>query len=477
LNLLAPFLDNVERWSARTAIVAPQGDSATFGALAERSERLAARWRGQGIAPGDRVLLAMPLGVALYAAIAALWRIGAVAVFPEPALGLKGLRHAAKATAPKAFLSDGWYRALNLLPELWRIPLRLRVDEGAVGTDFVYEAARDHPALISFTSGSTGAPKAIVRSHGFLAAQNSCVGDLLRAADERQTDLVAFPVFVIANLGLGVSSVLPDWKLTRHDLASGEAIARLVDERGVTRALLPPSICEILAEGPRMRELRTVLTGGGPVFPDVMQRLAERLATKDIVVVYGSTEAEPIAHQRFDEISAADWTLMREGGGLLAGKPIPQIRMTLIDDEIVVTGDHVNKAYLDRAADAETKLDRDGEIWHRTGDAGRIDDQGRLWLLGRKSARAGRFFPFEVETAARLWPGVRQVALIPGANPPVLAIAGDAAKRTLWAARAEALGGLNVMTLDAIPLDRRHRSKVDYAELKRLALSHGRSGA
>jgi long-subunit acyl-CoA synthetase (AMP-forming) len=194
-------------------------------------------------------------------------------------------------------------------------------------------------------------------------------------------------------------------------------------------------------------------------------------------VVYGSTEAEPIAHQRFDEISAADWTLMREGGGLLAGKPIPQIRMTLIDDEIVVTGDHVNKAYLDRAADAETKLDRDGEIWHRTGDAGRIDDQGRLWLLGRKSARAGRFFPFEVETAARLWPGVRQVALIPGTNPPVLAIAGDAAKRTLWAARAEALGGLNVMTLDAIPLDRRHRSKVDYAELKRLALSHGRSGA
>ena len=86
MNLLASFLDNVEQWSARTAIVSPQGDSATFGALAERSERLAARWRGQGIAPGDRVLLAMPLGVALYAAIAALWRIGAVAVFPDASI-------------------------------------------------------------------------------------------------------------------------------------------------------------------------------------------------------------------------------------------------------------------------------------------------------------------------------------------------------------------------------------------------------
>ena len=151
-----------------------------------------------------------------------------------------------------------------------------------------------------------------------------------------------------------------------------------------------------------------------------------------------------------------------EGGGLLAGKPIAQIRLALIDDEIVVTGDHVNKAYLDPTADAETKMKRDGEIWHRTGDAGRIDEKGRLWLLGRKNARAGRFFPFQVETAARLWPGVRQVALIPGTDPPLLAVAGDAAKRALWAAKAEGLGGLKTMTLDAIPLDRRHRSKVDY---------------
>jgi acyl-coenzyme A synthetase/AMP-(fatty) acid ligase len=473
LNLLAPFLDNVARWSARTAIISPQGESATFGALAKQSERLAARWRGQGIAPGDRVLLAMPLGVALYAAIAALWRIGAVVVFPEPALGLKGLRHAARATAPKAFLSSGWYRALGLLPELWRTPLRLHVEGGAQGTDFVYDATRDHPALISFTSGSTGAPKAILRSHGFLAAQNSCVAELLQVSHEEQIDLVAFPVFVIANLGLGVTSVLPNWKLTRHDLASGEAIARLVAERGITRALAPPSICEILAEGPPMRGLRTVLTGGGPVFPDVMQRLAERLATQDIVAVYGSTEAEPIAHQRFDEISAGDWTAMGEGAGLLAGKPIAQIRLALIDGEIAVTGDHVNKTYLDPMADAETKLRRDGEIWHRTGDAGRIDEKGRLWLLGRKSARAGRFFPFEVETAARLWPGVRQVALIPGTDPPLLAVAGDAAKRTLWAAKADGLGGLKIMMLDAIPLDRRHRSKVDYQELKRAAHVNG----
>lgn len=471
MNVLAPFLDKAARWSARTAIVAPGGGRISFGALAERSARLAALWRGQGIGPGDRVLVAMPLGVALYAAIAALWRLGAVVVFPEPALGLAGLRHAARVARPRAFLGAGWMRALALVPEIWRVPIRLGAAGGAAGGDFVDPAGADHPALISFTSGSTGLPKAILRSHGFLGAQNACVAELLRSDDPGQTDLVAFPVFVIANLGLGICSVLPDWKPGRPDRARAEGIAQLIAAHGITRALAPPAICEILAAGPPMHGLRTVLTGGGPVFPDVMAKLADRLATRDVVAVYGSTEAEPIAHQALEGISAADWTRMRGGGGLLAGRPIAGIRLDLIDDEIVVAGDHVVRGYLDPADDAGTKLRRDGAIWHRTGDAGRLDADGRLWLLGRRSARAGRLYPFMVETAARGWPGVRQAALIPASDPPMLAISGDATRRALWAARAAELGDLRIVAVAAIPLDRRHRSKVDYAALKRLAPS------
>ena len=69
--------------------------------------------------------------------------------------------------------------------------------------DPIADVAADHPALISFTSGSTGQPKGIVRSHGFLAAQNACVRELIAPQREDETDLVAFPVFVIANLGAG----------------------------------------------------------------------------------------------------------------------------------------------------------------------------------------------------------------------------------------------------------------------------------
>lgn len=469
MNLLEPFLETVAGRYDRTAIVDAAGRTVSYGALAARSARLAATWRRQGIGPGDRVLLAMPLGIDLYAGIAALWRLGAAIVFPEPAMGLRGLRHAASVTRPKAYLSAGWFRLLRfVVPELWRLPVQLRIDPDGSPLDEVHDAGPDHPALISFTSGSTGSPKGIVRSHGFLAAQNACVAQLLAPENDGEADLVAFPVFVIANLGLGITSVLPNWKLTRHDQADPAAVARLVAELGITRALIPPSICEVMTRGPELPGLSAVFTGGGPVFPDLLERLKAKLPNADIVSVYGSTEAEPISHQHWSDTSAEDQRLMREGGGLLAGTPIPEIQVAILDDEIVVTGDHVNKGYLDSADDTSTKLQRDGTIWHRTGDAGRFDDQGRLWLLGRHGSKAGGLYPFTVEVAVQSWPGVKLAALVPGSDPPLLAIEGDATQMSEWNHLAKSLGDLTVTHVASIPLDRRHRSKIDYAELARL---------
>jgi acyl-CoA synthetase (AMP-forming)/AMP-acid ligase II len=467
VNLLQPFFTEAAARSARTAIVAGEGSRATFGDLEAQSARLAAAWQRKGIVAGDRVLLAMSLGIPLYVSLAALWRLGAVVVFPEPALGLRGLRHAVNVTQPKAFLAAGWFRALRVAwPALWGIPMLTPDDAGAAG-DEVASVAADHPALISFTSGSTGTPKTIVRSHGFLAHQNACVADLLKPQREDEVDLVAFPVFVLANLGLGVTSVLPSWNLRRHQDAEAGAIARHAEAHRVTRALIPPSICETLARGPAPR-LDAIFTGGGPVFPDLLERLTARLPRTDIVAVYGSTEAEPIAHQHVRDIAAEDWRAMRGGAGLLAGAPVPAIEIKIRDDEIVVTGDHVNKGYLDRADDQSTKLAIDGAIWHRTGDAGRLDAAGRLWLLGRLDGRAGALFPLGVEAAARFWPQVTQAALIALDGKPVLAIEGDPASRDLWQREADRIGELRVVPVKSMPLDRRHRSKIDYPALRDL---------
>ena len=88
-----------------------------FTALKARADGFAARWQAQGIGPGDRVLVARPVDADLYASLAALWSLGAVAVLPEPAMGLAGLRHAARVTRPKAFCTGGWYRALGYVME------------------------------------------------------------------------------------------------------------------------------------------------------------------------------------------------------------------------------------------------------------------------------------------------------------------------------------------------------------------------
>jgi acyl-CoA synthetase (AMP-forming)/AMP-acid ligase II len=377
------------------------------------------------------------------------------------------LRHALAATRPKAFLSAGRFRLLRyVLPDLWTMPLHLHpAGRGAAGLQ-IYNADKDHPALISFTSGSTGRPKGIVRSHGFLAAQNHCVGRMLAPSREDERDLVAFPVFVIVNLGLGITSVLPNWRLTRHDRASAPAVAALVRKRRVTRLLVPPSICEVLMEGEGLADIEKIFTGGGPVFPDIVGRLSERVPRADIISVYGSTEAEPIAHQSMRETTVIDWSAMRKGAGLLAGRVIPEARVQLVGDEIIVTGEHVNKGYLDGAGDDANKLKRDGEIWHRTGDAGRIDEQGRLWLLGRKEGKAGNHYPFSIEVAARFWPGVRRVALLPSTSNPMLAVEGDASCSRQWMRLAEQLGDIHVRLVGRIPLDRRHRSKVDYVALR-----------
>ncbi len=467
MNLLDPFLLSAERHGDRTAIIAGSGDRVSFADLITASSALASAWRRAGIGRGDRVLIAMPLGPSLYAGLAALWRIGAVAVLPEPALGLKGLRHAARATAPKAYLSAGWFRALRyLVPELWPIRLMLTPDDASVSGEPLESLTPEHPALISFTSGSTGRPKAIQRSHGFLAAQSGVLADLLAPRREDETDLVAFPVFVVANLGLGVTSVLPSWNLRRQDRTEASLIARQISAQRVTRALLPPSICETLARTDTPLQLDAVFTGGGPVFPDLLERLSAKLPEAEIVAVYGSTEAEPIAHLHHRDIGPNDWSAMKSGAGLLAGHTVDSIQVAILDDEIVVTGDHVNKGYIDPADDASTKLKRAGQVWHRTGDSGRMDAEGRLWLGGRLDGRAGQLLPFGIEAASRFWPGVRRSALVEIGGRAQLAVEGDQDKMPSWTQAAALIGDICVVGMDEIPLDKRHRSKVDYVALR-----------
>jgi acyl-CoA synthetase (AMP-forming)/AMP-acid ligase II len=163
------------------------------------------------------------------------------------------------------------------------------------------------------------------------------------------------------------------------------------------------------------------------------------------------------------------------------GTPLGELEAGSFDDlclaadevgEIVVSGEHVLSGYLHGTGDAETKFRVDGVVWHRTGDLGRLDVRGRLWLLGRASAaiqdQSGTLYPFAVECAARQVAGVRSAALIAVDGQRILAMeaereSAEAARRSLaWAGLDE------VRVMMSIPMDKRHNAKVDNVELLRL---------
>lgn len=463
-GLAAIFARAARAHPERTALVEASAREVSFGDLKARADALAAGWQARGIGRGDRVLIAMALGADLYASLAALWSLGATVVLPEPAMGLAGLRHARRHAGVTAFCAAGPYRALGvLMPGLWRVrhlhPGQARPAPAKAG----HTDAGD-TALISFTSGTSGRPKAIARSHAFLMAQSAALAPLLDSAVAPR-DLVAFPVFALINLAAGRTSVLPNWKMRRLGDVQPGPLCDWMAQQGVTRALLPPSLCEKLADTRLPDCVHTIFTGGGPVFPDMIERVRRANPDLRMVCVYGSTEAEPIAIIDTREMTPADHAIMLAGGGLLAGAPVPDISVRIRGDEIQVAGGHVNQGYLDARDDAANKIAEAGTIWHRTGDAGTIDHDGRLWLWGRLGSRveiAGRqIYPFSIEVAARQWPGVVQCALARKDGAPILVCQGDAMQFALWQARARDLGISQLRHIAKIPLDRRHASKID----------------
>jgi acyl-coenzyme A synthetase/AMP-(fatty) acid ligase len=469
LNLVGAFLRQAEARPDAAAIITPSGRAVTYAELARASAARALAYECSGVGAGDVVLIARGVSVELYETLLAVFRLGAVAMFPEPAAGIRGLRLAVDAVKPKAMATTGLGGFLRLaFPET----RALKVLSDPVGKepprDILVSRLGSSPALITFTSGSTGRPKGIVRSADFLMLQHALL-EKLRRTQPSDVDLISLPVFILSNLAAGATSVIPEGRLTRPAQLSGVKLRRQIADHGVNRIVAPPAVVARIAEGAEpMVGLSAVFTGGGPVFPNLL-RAAEKAAPQAAIhAVYGSTEAEPIAHLELKEIAEADWTAMAEGKGLLAGRPIPEIEVDIRDHEVFVAGPHVNEGYLDPADDASTKSRSDGKLWHRTGDAARMDGDGRLWLLGRREAAAGGLFPFAVETAALSWPGVRQAALLAGEGRAKLALSGEALDLAALQARASRLGDVDVVELKAVPMDKRHNSKADYARLRKI---------
>ena len=465
-NTIADRLQSqVQLYPDRPAIIA-RDRSISFAELDRDSSRAAAYLQDLGLQMGDRILVFLPISIDLYITLIALFKLGITAMFVDPSAGRTHLEQCCTIAPPKALIAT---RKASLLllrsPRLRQIRCKLVPGLSLPGLrngnrwytyqrrDRLDRATAETPALLTFTSGSTGRPKAALRTHQFLLVQHQVLARHLEL-QPGAVDLTTLPIFILANLASGVTSLIPDGDLRKPGFIDPAPIIRQIDTHQPASTAASPAFLERLAtyceENNRsLHGLQRIFSGGAPVFPQLCDRLQQLAPDAKIVTVYGSTEAEPIAHHQFadTELGAVDpsksplkrgtsTASLKKGGwgdrnvadssendcnslsnslslgGLCAGIPIPEIELKIIPDswgtpippltteefasqelppftpgEIVVSGAHVLPGYVNGVGDSSTKFRVGNTPWHRTGDAGYFCDRGLLWLLGRCNAK------------------------------------------------------------------------------------------
>jgi acyl-CoA synthetase (AMP-forming)/AMP-acid ligase II len=524
VNVSQLVLDRARTLGERTALVVPRLDGPDAGAradghaevvsfrgLSERVDALAAGLAREGLRAGDRVLIVAPVSVDFYATAIASLALGATVVLLDGALGARRALVALRAARPRVVVgARAALRLWPLLPPTWRAR-RFTCDAPCAGTrPLTALSVQDAPpvspadrgengeALLTFTSGSTGRPKGADRTHGILIAQHhALVDEAPHASDD--VDMTCFPAVALHNLCCGMTTVFAPIDLRRPASADGARVVRAMERWGVTRVSGAPAfygrVLEAMSRDDlRSTRIRTLVAGGAPVGRSLAAGLVERFPEARAIVVYGSTEAEPIASAPLADV------VSERGEGYLVGAPAPVAEVEVVqlpaqppaldargmapfragddrDGEVVVRGPHVNRRYVGDDASTRALKVRDprGGVWHRTGDLARRDARGRLWLTGRVSDlvhhRGRALAPFAVEAELNELPGVRASALVSHPRAPegeLLVVQrgpGGAARARTWL-EEHGLGAVPVHAIASLPVDARHQSKIDRARLR-----------
>lgn len=432
----------------------------TFAKFETSVNHLANSLKNLGLTKGDRAVVMVSMSTDLYITLVALFKMGVTAVFIDPWAQVRQMIRCCELAEPRAFIGTRKSHLLRIASNvLRRIPIKI-VSGGPAfpgetrlqdliefgGGDFETESvSKQDTALITFTTGSTGVPKGVNRSHGFLLAQQKVLSKNIRLTPE-DVDLPALPIFVLKNMASNVMSVLPMMNFLKVSDVDPALIVQQIIDWGVTTSIGSPAFFEPIANfclerDIRLEQVRAVYAGGAPVKPELIEILTEILPNGTAHVVYGSTEAEPISVVSAQQVLEENANRSNEGRGNLVGRPVGDAEVRIIratdapvdlartpwDEialpdgaigEVVVAGEHVNRDYYKspRAFLENKVVERQGTVWHRTGDAGCFDSEGRLWLAGRvkdRVERAGKvIYPLQVESIVDQLPFVKRSALI-----------------------------------------------------------------
>jgi len=527
LNVADLLAESAGKAPDRDAIIAPDGRGGwrriTYRDLDASVDAYARALAQGGVEKGELSLVMVPAGIPLISLFYGLLRLGAVPVMIDPGMGFRAFLKCVATTRaktligiPKAHLARlafaGAFATIERRFVIGRNPLGLlgkSLDTSAPvapAGPVRAELQPDAPAAVLFTSGSTGPAKGARYSVANFFAQRDAL-QALYGFKSGEVDLAAFPLFSLFDAAFGMTSVIPDIDPARPARCRPEKIVEAITTHRATSAFGSPAIWARVAPFCRSRNLRLdgltrVLMAGAPVPLKLVSAMREILpAEGDVHTPYGATESLPVATISGREVEATR-ARVEAGAGTCVGRPASTIDLKILPardhaiesigkerelspgevGEICVRGGVVTRAYHHRDdATALSKIGRGEETWHRMGDLGYLDNEGRLWFCGRKAeavmTAAGPVYTDQIECRFSTDPHFPRVALVgigsPGSARPVLLIEG--AENEPLRAEARTRSGIeDVRFHPSFPVDRRHNAKIHRLELARWAEKQAR---
>ena len=436
------ILDFIERWvtdaPGREALAFGE-QSWTWAQLDDRVRRAAGALRASGLGPGDRLAVLDKNHPACIELTLAASLIGAANVVVSFRLSREELAHVLDDSAAQVVVV-GTEFAATLAGIRDRLPkVREVVVLGGDSDEYEkwlaaaepvtkpYGSAPDDCFLQLYTSGTTGWPKGAMLTQRSMTAHTRVVAPAY-AMDEATVNIVAMPLFHVGGTSWALGSMSAGGRtiIVREPVPS--ALLRIIESRKATHAFFVPAVAGMLLAGPgrarsALRSLQVLAYGGAPMPARLMERTLNALPTTPLHSVYGMTETSgvfcvlgPDEHrdQRRSYLRAA------------AGRPLPGNEVRVADPatgtdvppgqvgEFWVRSDQVMAGYWNMPEATREAITPGG--WLRTGDAGRIDDEGYLYIEDRVKdmiiSGGENVYPAEVERVLSQHPDVAEVAVI-----------------------------------------------------------------
>ena len=399
---LAEMFSGLSRWAARDCLI--YGDRRlTFADVVAAIPVAAVRLRERHVAPGTRVMVLAYNSPEWVLSLLAIWSCGAVPVMGNRWWSAAELEHCIALAEPVLVITDA--AASSLPADTSRMDItildtafELAADGARGSTDDIEFAdlGEDSPALVVFTSGSSGRPKGVVLStrsvianqHNLLARSRR-LPDSLSPDDPQSATLLCTPLFHIGGITAMLLNLLTGTKtvMTVGRFDPGDVLRLLAEEQITSFGGVPTMAVRILEqrdfEKYNLASLHSWPLGGAPVPPsllDRMRRSLPQLEHRGLGNTWGMTESG-------GHLTGAGARDLAERPGTV-GRPYPAVELRIAhpDDsglgEILARSPTVMLGYLKGAAGPEeTGVDNDG--WLHTGDVGRLDADGYLFVVSR----------------------------------------------------------------------------------------------